>query len=168
MGEKRSFRYGPVMTHVIKYMTHGIFIYISRQNRRIGGQMRLPCEVGVKTVLPAIKAAMARNIMEKHGMKEQQAAEILGLSQSAISRYTTKDRGSIITIENVPEVQTLIDQMINLLLHGKTSQTNEILGLFCQTCTVIREKGLMCKLCQQKMRETQMEKCDFCCSLQSK
>ncbi len=124
--------------------------------------MRLPCEAGVKTVLPAIKAAMARNIVEKHGMKEQQAAELLGLSQSAISRYTTKDRGNILTIENVPEVQTLIDQMTNLLLHEKTSQTNEVLRLFCQACIVIREKGLMCQLCQQKMRETQMEKCDFC------
>ena len=130
--------------------------------------MLLPCEVGVKTVLPAIKAMMARNIVEKHGMKEQQAAEILGLSQSAISRYTTKDRGNIITIENVPEVQTLIDQMINLLLHKKPNQANEILALFCQVCTVIREKGLMCNLCQQKMRETRMETCDFCRSLQSK
>ena len=127
--------------------------------------MLLPCEVGVKTVLPAIKAVMARSIMEKHGMKEQQAAEILGLSQSAISRYTTKDRGNIVTIENVPEVQTLIDQMITLLLNGKPDQTNKILELFCQTCKVIREKGLMCQLCQQKMRETQLEPCTFCRSI---
>jgi predicted transcriptional regulator len=52
----------------------------------------LPCEVGVKVVLPAIRALMARTIVEKHGMKERQAAEILGLSQSAISRYTSKQR----------------------------------------------------------------------------
>jgi predicted transcriptional regulator len=124
--------------------------------------MLLPCEVGVKTVLPAIRAVMARELVEKHEMKEQQAAEILGLSQSAISRYTTKDRGNILTLENVPEVQTLIDQMINLLLNEKPKQTNEILNLFCQTCKIIREKGLMCKLCQQKMRETQLETCVFC------
>ena len=123
--------------------------------------MLLPCEVGVQTVLPAIKALMARTIIEKHGMKEKQAAEILGLSQSAISRYTTKDRGNIITIENVPEVQTLIDQMINLLLY-RAHQKNEILELVCQTCKIIREKGLMCQLCQKKMRETQLEICTFC------
>jgi predicted transcriptional regulator len=143
-------------------MTCVILIYISNRNIRIGERMLLPCEVGVKTVLPAIKAVMARSIVEKHGMKEQQAAEILGLSQSAISRYTTKDRGNIITIENVPEVQTLIDQMINLLLREKPNQTNEILELFCQTCKVIRAKGLMCQLCQQKMQETQLQTCVFC------
>ena len=109
--------------------------------------MLLPCEVGVQTVLPAIRALMARTIVEKHGMKEKQVAKVLGLSQSAISRYTTKNRGNIIAIENVPEVQTLINQMINLLLYGKSHQTKEILELLCQTCKIIREKGLMCELC---------------------
>jgi predicted transcriptional regulator len=122
----------------------------------------LPCEVGVQTVLPAIRALMARTIVEKHGMKEKQAAKLLGLSQSAISRYTTKDRGNIITIENVPEVQTLIDQIINLLLYGKPHQTTEILELLCQTCKVIREKGLMCELCKKKTRENIAEICAFC------
>jgi predicted transcriptional regulator len=104
---------------------------------------------------------MARAIVEKHGMKEKQAAEILGLSQSAISRYTTKDRGNIITIEKVPEVQTLIDQMIKLLLY-EPHQTVKTLGLFCQTCKTIREKGLMCQLCQKKTRKKQAETCAFC------
>jgi predicted transcriptional regulator len=121
----------------------------------------LPCEVGVKAVLPAIRALMARTIIEKHGMKERQAAELLGLSQSAISRYTSKDRGNIITIENVPEVQTLIDQMINLLMYNE-HQKNEILDLFCQTCKIIREKGLICQLCQEKTGKTDLETCNFC------
>ena len=105
---------------------------------------------------------MARTIVEKHGMKEKQVAKLLGLSQSAISRYTTKDRGNTIILENVPEVQTLIDKMITLLLHGKPNQTTEILELLCQTCKVIREKGLMCELCQKKTRENIAELCAFC------
>ena len=121
----------------------------------------MPCEVGVKAVLPAVRALMARTIVEKHGMKEQQVAEILGLSQSAISRYTSKDRGNIIAIENVPEVQTLIDQMINLLLYN-AHQKNEIMELFCQTCRIIREKGLICPLCQEKTGNTDLETCSFC------
>ena len=124
--------------------------------------MLLPCEVGVQTVLPAIRALMARTIVEKHGMKEKQAAALLGLSQSAISRYATKNRGNIITIENEPEVQKLIDQMIQMLLYGKNHQTAEILELLCQTCKVIRQKGLMCELCQKKTGETTAEICAFC------
>ncbi|MCX8153784.1 MAG: hypothetical protein N3E52_05050 [Candidatus Bathyarchaeota archaeon] len=126
--------------------------------------MLLPCEIGVKTVLPAIKAAIARNFVEKHGMKEQQVAQILGLTQSAISRYTTKNRGNLITIENIPEVQALIDQMINIFLHEKAQQ-KEILEIFCQTCKIIREKGLMCKTCRKKTPQPSVETCAFCRSM---
>jgi len=121
----------------------------------------LPCEVGVKSVLPAIRALVARTIVEKHGIKEKQVAEILGLSQSAISRYKSKARGNRISIEKVPEVQTLIDQMINVLLNN-THQRNEIRILFCQICKIIREKGLICQLCQEKTGGTDLETCGFC------
>jgi predicted transcriptional regulator len=108
---------------------------------------------------------MARTIIEKHGMKEKQVAELLGLSQSAISRYTTKNRGNLLTIENVPEVRKLIDQIIQLLLYGKPNQTTEILELLCQTCKVVREQGLMCKLCQKKTPQSIAEICAFCRSI---
>ena len=127
--------------------------------------MLLPCEVGVQTVLPAIRALLARIFMENHGMKEQQVAEILGLSQSAISRYTTKERGNIIAIENVSEVQTLVDKMVNLLLYKESHQTTEVLETFCQICKTIREKGLMCELCQKKSRQKWLETCAFCRSI---
>ena len=123
--------------------------------------MLLPCEVGVKTVLPAIRALIARDIVEKHGFKESQAAELLNLSQSAISRYTTRNRGNLISIENVPEVQILVEQMINSLL-GKSNQTIETLELFCQICKTIREKGLMCELCLEKMHNPSLDVCEFC------
>jgi predicted transcriptional regulator len=116
--------------------------------------------MGVKTVLPAIRALLARTIVDKHGMKEEQAAEILGLSQSAVSRYVTKARGNTIAIENVIEVQKLIDQMITFLIH-EPNQQMKILQLFCQTCKIIREKGLMCQLCQNT-HEASTETCTFC------
>jgi len=34
--------------------------------------------VGVITVLPAVKAIMARSIVEKHGLNEKQTTDILG------------------------------------------------------------------------------------------
>jgi uncharacterized protein len=130
---------------------------------KTGEKMLLPCEVGVKTVLPAVKALMARTIVEKHGLKEQQAADILGLSQSAVSRYINKSRGNILEIENVPEVQILIEKMTYFLV-SEPQKKNEILELFCTTCVTIRNKGLICQLCKQKMHEQWAESCTFCIS----
>jgi hypothetical protein len=121
----------------------------------------LPCEVGVKTVLPAVKAVMARSIMEKHGLNEKQTADILGLSQSAVSRYAGRERGNLLNIEATPEIIALIDQMVTNLMEAPANKT-EILKLFCQTCTSIREKGLMCPACQKEMPQEWAEKCSFC------
>src|ERR1035437_8501598 len=103
----------------------------------------LPCEVGVKTVLPAVKAIMARSIVEKHGLNEKQTADLLGLSQSAVSRYIGRERGNLLNIEGTTEALSLIDQMVTHLITEPDNKT-EILKLFCQTCQTIREKGLMC------------------------
>jgi predicted transcriptional regulator len=121
----------------------------------------LPCEVGVKTVLPAVKAIMARSIVENHGLNEKQTADLLGLSQSAVSRYISRERGNLLNIEGTPEVLALIDQMVTHLIKVPDNK-KEILNLFCQTCTTIREKGLMCPACQKEMPQALAEKCLFC------
>ncbi|MDR1992237.1 MAG: hypothetical protein LBQ98_01875 [Nitrososphaerota archaeon] len=124
--------------------------------------MILPCEIGVKTVLPAVKAIMARTIMEKHGYNEKQTAALLGLSQSAISRYVGRERGTnLITIENSPEILTLIEQMIQALIADPQNKI-KVLTLFCQICTTTREKGLMCPKCEKHVPKTWTEKCFFC------
>jgi hypothetical protein len=121
----------------------------------------LPCEVGVKTILPAVKAIMARSIVEKHGLNEKQTADLLGLSQSAVSRYISRERGNLLNIEGTTEVIDLINQMVNHIIKVPENKT-EILNLFCQTCTTIREKGLMCSACQKEMPQAWAEKCLFC------
>ena len=121
----------------------------------------LPCEVGVKTVLPAVKAIMARSIVEKHGLNEKQTANLLGLSQSAVSRYIGRERGNLLLIEDATDVIALIDQMVTHLIKEPDNKA-AILNLFCQTCQTIREKGLMCTHCQKEMTQAWAEKCFFC------
>jgi predicted transcriptional regulator len=118
--------------------------------------------VGVKTVLPAVKAIMARSIVQKHGLNEKQTADLLGLSQSAVSRYVGRERGdNLLSIENTREVLALIDQMVLSLIKEPENRT-KVLELFCKTCTTIREKGLMCPKCQTEMPQAWSEKCFFC------
>ena len=122
----------------------------------------LPCEVGVKTVLPAVKAIMAREIVANHGLNEQQTAELLGLSQSAVSRYVNNERGNVLrTIESSSEILTLINQMVTSLIREPNNKA-EVLRLFCQTCQAVRKKGLMCPNCQNEMPQQWADNCVFC------
>lgn len=143
-------------------MTSVMFKYIFPKNTPIWVQnLILPCEVGVKTVLPAVKAIMARSIVQKHGLNERQTADLLGLSQSAVSRYVGHERGNLLPIENTKEVIDLIDQMVASILKEPENR-ERILELFCKTCITIREKGLMCPTCQKEMPKAWAEKCLFC------
>ncbi|TET64799.1 transcriptional regulator [Candidatus Bathyarchaeota archaeon] len=123
--------------------------------------MILPCEIAVKAVVPAIKATLATELVQTYGFKQAHAAEILGISQSAVSKYTRQVRGHLIEIGNMGEIKPLITDMVNLLVDENPKRT-EFLGLFCQTCRTIREKGLMCQFCKKTDPMIKAGVCYFC------
>jgi len=121
----------------------------------------LPCEIAVKSVIPAIKAALAKELVETHNLTQDRAAEILGVSQSAVSKYTRRIRGYVIEVNAIEGVQPLIRKMTTQLVDGN-SRRADLLDLFCQTCREIRRKGLTCKFCHRADSKIKAEECDFC------
>jgi len=121
----------------------------------------LPCEIAAKSVVPAIKAVVAKQLLENYSLKQDQVAEILGISQSAVSKYTRHVRGHVIEIGDIEEIRPLINEMTTLLVNGPPKRT-QLLTLFCQTCIIIRKKGLMCQFCQKTDQRIKKEECKFC------
>ena len=115
----------------------------------------------MKSVLPAIKALMAKELVEQHGFKQDQVAEILGISQSAVSKYSRKIRGYVIKVDDIQEISPLIKGMIILLLN-RTHQRKELMRLFCETCVAIRRTSLMCVFCEKSDPKIQIQDCRFC------
>lgn len=104
---------------------------------------------------------MAKELVEGHYLKQNEVARILGISQSAVSKYTRQVRGYVIKTDNIEEVQPLIDNMINLLRDGNVERAR-FLRLFCQTCLTLRKKGLMCQFCRKTDPRINLEDCRFC------
>jgi len=121
----------------------------------------LPCEIAVKSVIPAIKATIAKELLETYCLKQKQVAEILGISQSAVSKYTRKVRGYVIKIDNIDEIQPLISEMTHLLVNGKC-QRADFIDLFCKTCIIVRSKSLMCPFCKKADSKIRTTECGFC------
>jgi predicted transcriptional regulator len=126
--------------------------------------MILPCEVAVKSVIPAVKALIAQKLIAEHGLKQDQVAEMLGMSQSAVSKYFGKVRGHVIRIDDMEMVQLLVDNMTDLLMSG-TYQRSDFLQLFCQACVAVRKTSVMCAFCQKSSRKLKIEECGFCTEL---
>ena len=126
-----------------------------------------PCEVASKSVVPAIKASIAMRLIESHSMTQKDVADLLGWSQSAVSKYTTHTRGYVLRIDDVEEVKPIITEIVTLLTNGRPKRT-KILEKFCQTCMIIRRKGLMCQFCEKADPTIKVEKCNICISLKAK
>ncbi|MFP3985601.1 MAG: transcriptional regulator [Candidatus Bathyarchaeia archaeon] len=123
--------------------------------------MKLPCEIAVKSVVPAIRALLAKELTETYGLKQEKAADLLGITQAAISKYTHHVRGRVLEIETEKEVKLLTIKTAASLANGDLDRTALALQI-CTTCKLVRKKRLMCKLCKRVNPTLDIEHCKLC------
>lgn len=121
--------------------------------------MSVPCEAVVKSVAPALRAMVAKRLLDKYSLKQKETARLLGITQAAISKYVRRVRGKALDLESIPEIQTLIEKVADRLVDGKISRPQLVLAL-CEACTLVRNKGLICSLCRRKDRA--LRNCSIC------
>ena len=124
--------------------------------------MLLPCEVAVKSVIPAIRSAIARELTESYGLKQKDVAELLGVTQTAVSKYTSHCRGAIFEVTEVEGVQPVIKKTVLLLTKGELDKY-ELAEKLCRVCGIIRRSALMCILCKVSDPYIDNSKCISCC-----
>ena len=55
--------------------------------------MQQPSEVTAAKLLPTIRARLAQELLQVHGMTQVRVARALGITQAAVSHYNTRSRG---------------------------------------------------------------------------
>jgi predicted transcriptional regulator len=123
--------------------------------------MSVPCEVAVKCVLPVVRAMIAKELIEKHRMKQAQTAELLRVSQPAISLYCRKLRGKAIDLEQDHDVTNLIHKVTETLAKNKLTH-RELVQAYCNICRTVRAKGLLCQMHRRFDTAVDPEKCELC------
>ncbi len=121
----------------------------------------MPCEVAVKSVVPAIRAGLAKELIQTYTLKQTDVANLLGVTQTAISKYTRNVRGGVVVIDNVEEIQQMITATAKMLTDGEVSR-RQLVVKFCEICRLAREKGLMCELCKRSNPTIDVSQCLLC------
>jgi predicted transcriptional regulator len=124
--------------------------------------LNLPCEVAVKSVIPAIRSAIARELTQSYGLKQTEVAELLGVTQTAVSKYTSHCRGAIFEVTDVEGVQPILKETGFSLANGEMDKY-ELAEKLCAICGIIRQSGLMCILCRVSDPDIDSSKCVVCC-----
>ena len=62
--------------------------------------MKLLCEIMAQDVLPSVRAIMSKELISEHKMSQNDVAQLLGVSQPAVSQYMRQLRGSSELVAN--------------------------------------------------------------------
>jgi len=123
--------------------------------------MLMPCEVAVKSVVPSIRAFIAIELTQSYKMKQSDVADILGITQTAVSKYTRQVRGAVLKIDDSEEIRSMMQQIANQIVDKKISPQDRALR-FCTVCKVVRRSGLMCPLCKRSDPTINIRTCRIC------
>ncbi|HVP24679.1 MAG TPA: transcriptional regulator [Methanomicrobiales archaeon] len=95
--------------------------------------VKTPCQQIVWDVLPAIRAALAAELV-KNGVTRQEVARLLDTAPSAVSQYLSGKRGYRIVFEG--PAQKLIEDLAREI---KAGGVPDVTGRICSICRVIRD-----------------------------
>jgi uncharacterized protein len=105
--------------------------------------MRFPCELVVWKILPAVKSRLARKLKDK-GMKQKDIAEMLDITEAAVSQYLSGKRAKDFKIPESSE--PMLDVVSEAIGQGKNQDV--LMYGICQICRDIRTKGHACEECK--------------------
>jgi len=110
--------------------------------------MLLPAEIETKTLIPALRAILAKRLIEEHGIREEEVSKLLGVTQAAISNYIRGTRGDPILITKllaVKEVAEMVDDICSNLA-SNMAYTPASLSKFIGLCNYIKSSLLICDI----------------------
>ena len=80
--------------------------------------MLLPAEIESKTLIPALRAILAKKLAEEHNIREDEISKMLGVTQAAVSNYIRGTRGDpslIMKLLAEEQVAIMIDELSDSL-----------------------------------------------------
>ncbi len=105
--------------------------------------MKPVCEIVVKEVLPGVRAMICKELMTKYKLNQSRIAELLGVSQPAVSQYLREIRGNNNKILNDSGVLSEISRVCRDVNEKKITPV-QLNNEFCNICRIVKSKGLIC------------------------
>lgn len=95
--------------------------------------MKVFCEIYVKNILPAIRALLAKELIQKYSKTQMEAAKLLEITQASINYYLYGKRCSRITkaLNTIPEVRDMVGEIAKKIAENNELDIGELLCNFC-------------------------------------
>ena len=126
--------------------------------------MLLPAEIESKSLIPALRAILATNLVKKHHIHEDQISKMLGVTQAAVSNYIRGTRGDPKLIEKLlaeKQVSEMITDISDNLASDR-AYTPSSLSKFIGLCNYIKTSLLICDIHHNLESDIDDEVCKEC------
>jgi len=103
--------------------------------------MRLESEVVAEELLPAVRSIMASRLQEDYGLNQYDIAELLDVTQPAVSQYLNNKRAKKRIVDDLkddPQTGILLNDAVN-----KAAKEESFTEELRQIVTTVRDKGIM-------------------------
>ena len=110
--------------------------------------MLLPAEIESKTLIPALRAILAKKLAENHNIREDEISKMLGVTQAAVSNYIRGTRGDpelIAKLSSQKQIVEMLNEISDNLASNK-AYTPASLSKFIGICNYIKTSLLICDI----------------------
>ena len=117
----------------------------------------MPQDIEVRYILPAIRRELARAFIQEHKMNQKEAANILGLTEAAVSQYRHSKRAKEVVFSDgiVNEIRVSADR----ILADRTNKQRLIAEIY-RVSNLTTVKQILCDIHRAQSKE--LENCNIC------
>lgn len=126
--------------------------------------MLLPAEIESKLLIPAVRAILSKELVVEKGLKEDEVARMLGITQAAVSNYLRGTRGDneiISKLTSLSEIMSMIRE-ISADLSTNKAYTAKTLSKFIALCNYMRYSLIICDAHHSLERNIDEKVCEQC------
>ena len=117
----------------------------------------MPQEVEVRYILPAIRRELARTFIQEHKLSQKESANILGLTEAAVSQYQHSKRAKEVVFSNdvVNEIMVSADR----ILADRTNKQRLIAEMY-RISGLTKVRHILCDIHRAQSKE--LDNCNIC------
>jgi predicted transcriptional regulator len=126
--------------------------------------MLLPSEIESKLLIPAVRAILSKEMAIEKGLKEEEVARMLGITQAAVSNYLRGTRGDnelIAKLMSLSEIMSMIKEISDDLSTNR-AYTAKTLSKFIALCNYMRYSLIICDAHHSLERNIDEKVCEQC------
>jgi len=126
--------------------------------------MLLPSEIESKLLIPAVRAILSKELVIEKGLKEEEVARMLGITQAAVSNYLRGTRGDnelIAKLMSLSEIMSMIKEIGDDLSTNR-AYTAKTLSKFIALCNYMRFSLIICDAHHSLERNIDEKVCEQC------